>query len=59
MIYLVQSGVWDILFRVVRRFFGINGDSRLLIPVSVACVFLASYVLSVAWEKISIRIRNV
>lgn len=53
MIYLVQSGVWDILSRLIRRIFGINGDSRLLIPISIVCVFMASYILALIWGRIS------
>lgn len=52
-IYLVQSGVWDIISRIIRSIFGVNGDSRLLIPLSIVCVFLASYTFAIIWERIS------
>ena len=57
MIYLVQSGVWDIISRIIRSIFGVNGDSRLLIPLSIVCVFLVSYAFAIIWERIS-KARN-
>ncbi len=47
MIYLVHAGIWDILFQIVKAMFGTQGDSRILIPISVATVFGLSLAFSV------------
>lgn len=55
-IYLIHAGGWDILDRTVKKIIGINGDSRIVIPVSIIAVFLISYILALVyiyfWKKL-------
>lgn len=53
MIYLVHVGVWDVLARVKRHIYVVCQDNRILIPLTVASVFLVSLTISYGihgWE---------
>lgn len=49
-IYLIHAGIWDFLFRIIRKVYGAEGDSRILIPLSILCVFMVSLALYVGWK---------
>lgn len=49
-IYLIHAGIWDIMFRVIRKLYGAKGDSRILIPLFIVCVFIVSLALHAGWR---------
>lgn len=51
-IYLFHAGVWNLGIRVIKSMFGISMDSRIVIPVSILCVFIVSLILSDVYRKI-------
>lgn len=55
-IYLIHAGVWHILNKIVKSVIGVDGDSKVIIPVNIIIVLLISYVFASLyiffWKKI-------
>ena len=51
-IYMIHALVWDIMSRGIRKFFGINGNNIIIIPMSIIIVFIISLVLSYMYKYI-------
>ena len=53
-IYLFHAGVLDLVSRVIRRI-GIEGDCRIIIPITILFVFTIAHILSAIyinlWKK--------
>lgn len=57
-IYLIHAGIWDVLSRIIRKIFGAEGDSRVLIPMSIICVFMISLELHAGWKALYKEIKE-
>lgn len=57
-IYLIHALIWDVLFRMIRKILGTEGDSRILIPLSIVYVFMVSLALYIAWKVLYKRIKS-